>query len=254
MPASFDLLTLNVEHTVKIEEMALRQLLKWSGYLAVVFLQETGVLPPCFVFHFPYWHAYTVVSSSSARAAILVRRDSQVQIGGFTHHPNGRARVLELNYRESPMQAVNVYMSAKGPAKEHRPLLEWPRVHVAPDSKLVLMGAVFQCNLGWSVDCVLVSTGTAHVLSEFAADMALLPFTHSMCGPTWVSVQGSLGALDFFLSRRVSPEVYTVQLENDSVFPSDHYPVRLRLYTLPALVAPRNPASRARFKLGTGVC
>ena len=63
-----------------------------------------------------------------------------------------------------------------------------------------------------------------------------------------------MGALDFFLSRRVSPEVGTVRVEDESVFPSDHYPVRLSLHTLPALVPPGNPASRARFCLGTGVC
>ena len=64
-------------------------------------------------------------------------------MGGFTHHSDGRAIVLELNYREIPMQAVNVYMSAKGPAKEYRPFLQWPRPHVACDSKIVLMGADF---------------------------------------------------------------------------------------------------------------
>ena len=63
-----------------------------------------------------------------------------------------------------------------------------------------------------------------------------------------------MGALDFFLSHQVSPEVGTVRLENESVFPSDHYPIRLSLHTLPALVPPGNPASRARFRLGTGVC
>ena len=92
------------------------------------------------------------------------------------------------------------------------------------------------------------------VLSEFAVDMALLPFTHGMCGPTWVSAQGFVGALDFFLGHRVSPKIGTVHVENEFVFPPNHYPVRLRLHTLPALVAPGNPASRARFKLGTSVC
>ena len=148
MPAGFDLLTLNVEHTVKTKVMALRQLLPWSGDPAVVFLQETGVSPPRFVFHCLYWHTYTVVSSSSAGVAILVSWDSQLQMGGFTHHPDGRATVLELTYRETPMQVVNVYMSAKGTAKEYHPLLQWLRAHVAPDSKLVLMGGDFQCNPG----------------------------------------------------------------------------------------------------------
>ena len=46
MPAGFHLLTLNVEHTVKTKIVALRQLLQWSGYLAVVFLHEIGTPPP----------------------------------------------------------------------------------------------------------------------------------------------------------------------------------------------------------------
>ena len=254
MLAGFDLLTLHVEHTIETKVMALRQLIQWSGYPAVVLLQETGVLPPRFVFHCLYWHTFTVVTSSSASVTILVRRDSQLHIGDFVHHPKGRAIVLELVYKGTPVQVVNVYMLAKGTAKEYRPLLQWLCAHVAPDSRLVLMGEDFQCNPGWSADCVFVNTEIAPALSEFVADMALLPFTHGMCGPTWVNAQVFVGALDFFLSRRVSPEIGTVPVENGSAFPSDHYPVRLCLHTLPALVPPRNPASRARFNLGTNVC
>ena len=102
------------------------------------------------------------------------------------------------------------------------------------------MGGDFQCNPGWSADCVSVNTEIAPVLSEFAADMTLLPFTHGMSGPMWVSAQGFVGALDVFLSRRVSPEIGTVRVENESIFPSDYYPVQLCLHTLPALV-PRKP-------------
>ena len=98
-----------------------------------------------------------------------------------------------------------------------------------------------------------VNTKITPVLSEFVTDMALLPFTHGMSGPTWVTARGFVGALDVFLSRRVSPEIGTVRAENKSVFPSDHYPVRLCLHTLPALVPPGNPTSTARFRLGTGV-
>ena len=116
------------------------------------------------------------------------------------------------------------------------------------------MGGDFQCNLAWSANCVSVNTEITPVLSQFVTDMALLPFTHGMSGPTWISAQGFVGALDFFLSRRVCPEVGTVRVENESVFPSYHYPVRLSLHTLPTLVPPGNPASRARFRLGTGVC
>ena len=59
-----------------------------------------------------------------------------------------------------------------------------------------------------------VSARIAPVLSEFAADMALLPFMHGMCGSTWVSAQGFVGVLDLFPGRRVSPEVDTVRVEN----------------------------------------
>ena len=123
MPAGFDLLTLNVEHTMKTKVVALWQLLQWTGYPAVVLLQETGVLPPRFVFHCLYWHTFTKVASSSAGVAILVRRDSHLHVGDFMHHPEGRAIVLELVYKGMPIQVVNVYMFAKGTAKEYRPLL-----------------------------------------------------------------------------------------------------------------------------------
>ena len=253
MLAGFDLLTLNVEHTVKTKIVALRQLLQWSGYPAVVLLQEIGTPPPV-IFHCLYWHTFAAVSSSSAGVAILVRPDSQLRIGDFTHHLDGRAIVLELAYRDTPVQVFNAYPSAKGTAKEYRPLLQWPCAHVAPDPRLVFLGGDFQCNPGWSADCASVHAERVPVLLEFAAYIHLLPFTHGMRGPTWVSAQGFVGALGFSLSRRVSPNIGVVRVESQSVFPSDHYPVRFRLLTLPTLVAPRNPTSWARFKLGSSVC
>ena len=50
MPAGFDLLTLNVEHTVKTKVIGLRHLLQWARYPAVVLLQETGIPTPRFFF------------------------------------------------------------------------------------------------------------------------------------------------------------------------------------------------------------
>ena len=47
-----------------------------------------------------------------------------------------------------------------------------------------------------------------------------------------------MGALNFFLRRIRSPDVALVTVESEAAFPSDHYPVRLRLSTLPALLAP----------------
>ena len=186
MPARFDLPTRNVKHIIKTKVVVLRQLLQWAEYPAVVHLQETGVLPPRFVFYCLHWHTFTNVASSSAGVAILVRRDSHLQNGDFMHHPEGRPIVLELFCKGMPMQVVNVYMSTKGTATEYRTLLHWLCAHVAPDSRLVLMGGDFQCNPGWSVN-VSVNTEITPVLCEFVADMALLPFTDGMSGPTWIS-------------------------------------------------------------------
>ena len=135
-----------------------------------------------------------------------------------------RAIVLELAYRNTPVQVVNAYLLAKGTAKEHRPLPQWLRAHVALDSRLVLLGGDFQCNPVWPADGVSVHTEMAAVLLEFATDVQLLPFARGMCGSTWVSAQGFVGALDFLLSRRVSPDISVVRVESESVFPSDHYP------------------------------
>ena len=151
------------------------------------------------MFHCLYWHTLTMVSSSSAGVAIPVRRDSQWRVGDFTHHPDGRAIVFELTYRDTPIQVVNAYLSAKGTAKEYRPLLQCLRAHGTPDSRLVLLGGDFQCNPEWSADCMSVHTEIAPRLLEFAVDMHLLPFTHGMRD----SAQGFVGALDFFLSRHV---------------------------------------------------
>ena len=99
--------------------------------------------------------------------------------------------------------------------------------------------------MGWS----LARAHPPHSVPPF--DMHLLPFVDGMHGPTWISPQGFVGALDYFLSRQVTPEVGTVRVESTSVFPSDHYHVRLHLHILRALSFPGNPTSRARFKLGT---
>ena len=205
------------------------------------------------MFHCLCWHTFTVVSSSSAGVAILVCRGSQLRVGDFTHHPDGTAIVLELAYRDTPVHVVNAYLSAKGTAKEYRRLLHWLRAHVAPDSRLVLLGRDFPSNPGSSADCVSIHTEIAPFLLEFAADMHPVPFTHGMRGPTGVSAQGFVGALGFFLSRRVSVDIGVVRVESELVFLSDHYPVRLRLLTSLALVAPGNPTARARFKLRSHV-
>ena len=100
-------------------------------------------MPPQFMFHCLYWHIFTVVSSSSAGVAVLVRRDSQLHVGDFVHHPEGRAIVLGLVCKGTPYKVVNVYMATEGAAKEFSPLLQWLRAHVVPDSQLVLMGGDF---------------------------------------------------------------------------------------------------------------
>ena len=185
--------------------------------------------------------------------AILLCRDSQLRVGDFTRHLDGRAIVLELAYQDTPIQVVNADLSAKSTAKEYGPLLQWLSSHVTPDSRLVLLAGGLQCNPRWSSDCVSLHTEMAPVVLEFAADMHLLPFTHGMRGSTWVSAQGFVGGSYFFLSHCVSPDIGVVRVESESVFPSDHYPMRLRLLTVPALVALGNPFSRARFKLGSSV-
>ena len=59
LASAVDLLTVNVEHTVKTKVRALRRLLQQLQYPAVVLLQEVGVLPKHFVVHCLYWHTHT---------------------------------------------------------------------------------------------------------------------------------------------------------------------------------------------------
>ena len=100
------------------------------------------MLPSRLVFHCLYWHTFTMVSSSSSGVAVLVLRDSHLHIGDFTHHRGGRAMPLEVTYRDTPIQVVNTYLSAKGTPKECRPLLEVLRAQMTPDSGVVLLGGV----------------------------------------------------------------------------------------------------------------
>ena len=156
------------------------------------------MLPSRFMSHYLYWHTYRTVSCSLAGVAMLVRHDSQLHIGDYTHYPEGRAIVLRVIYRDKPIQIVNVHMSAKGTAKEYPPLLKWPRAHMAPTSRMVLLGGDFHRNTGRSPDCVFVHTEIAAVLLEFVANMHLQPFMQCMQGPTWFNAQGFAGKLDFF--------------------------------------------------------
>ena len=99
--AGFDLLTLNVEHTMKTKVVALRHLLQWSGYPTVVLLQEVGALPARFVFHCLYWHTFTVVSSSSAKN--LSWQSVEVAVDyGFKWDPGSHMR----NEVNDPLQLV----------------------------------------------------------------------------------------------------------------------------------------------------
>ena len=172
------------------------------------------------------------------------------------HHLEGGAIVLGLVYKGVPMQVVKVYMSAEGTAKEYCPLLHWLRAHVAPDSRLVLMwgggGTSSATRGGLRIVCRSTPRSLQYCLSlsliwlYFRSPMACLAPRGSVRRVSWVLRTFSLAA--------VSPGIRTVRVENESVFPLDHYPVRRCLHTLPALVPPGNPTSRARSRLGTGVC
>ena len=48
----------------------------------------------------------------------LVRVTHDYRWGIFTHHPDGKAIVLEITYPGTPVQIVNVYMLLKGPPKK----------------------------------------------------------------------------------------------------------------------------------------
>ena len=72
----------------------------------------------------------------------------------------------------------------------------------------------------------------APALLGLVADMHLHLFVQGMQRPTWVSAQCFVGALHFFLTRNTSAQVGIVRVENEAAFPSDHYSVRLRLFTL----------------------
>ena len=123
--------------------------------------------------------------------------------------------MIKVNYRGTRVQIVNVYMSTKGTSKEYRLLLQWLHAHVAPDSRLVLVGGDCHCNAEWSADCVSAHTKVAVVLLEFVANKHLQPFVHGMQGPTLVRAQGFVGALDFFLSRTMSLDVGAACVERD---------------------------------------
>ena len=50
-------------------------------------------------------------------------------------------------------------------------LRQWLLAHGAPDSGPELVGGDFQCDLGWSADCVSVNGDVAAVLLEFVAEV-----------------------------------------------------------------------------------
>ena len=74
----------------------------------------------------------------------------------------------------------------------------------------------------------------------------LLPLAEA---PTWVSLEGFVGALDHTFLRSPSEDAQTTEVPSNSSFPSDHLPVRTALHDLhpvPQLVC---PSKRGRFPL-----
>ena len=147
-------------------------------------------------------YTFAKVASSSALAAILVRRDSHLHVGDFIHHPEGRAIVLELVYKGMPMQAVNVYMCAKGTAKEYRPLLRWLCAHVAPDSRSSWEGISNATRGGRRIVCPSTPRSPRYCLS---LSLIWLCFRSPMACPVpHASVRKVLWVLWTFSSAAVS--------------------------------------------------
>ena len=89
--------------------------------------------------------------------------------------------------------------------------------------------------------------------------MTLRPFTHGMCGPTWVNAQGFVGALDFFLSRlslrRLALFVLNMNLSSHRSTTQSGFACRLfQLSCHPGTPPTGHDLPWARFTPGTGVC
>ena len=187
---AFDLLTLNVEHTVKTKVLGLHR--QWCCFRRWVF--GLRIL----FFHCLYWHTHThtsiyVVGRIGHLSAPLL----PIADGGFyappgwhNHHTgNHLSGIAHTNSK-----CVHVWYRAR---QRNIPLLPWLRARFAPDSRLVLLGGNFQAMRG---DLTIVCLST----QEFVFGTHLRPIVHGMHGPTSVSAHGLLGVLDIFLGGNIS--------------------------------------------------
>ena len=213
----------------------------------IVMLQEIGKLPSDFMFHPLYMAFHTHTDRNSLGVAILLRRVLGIQMQEQHFSPDHRAIVVRFLYNDKPFQVVNLYLKSKAEAHEIRATLNWVAPFLISAYWYTVVGGDFNQNPGWDNDCPISSPARTEAILDAFLDTNIHPVKKQSQGPTWVSAQGHVGALDHFMVSVTHTTPPITQVIHRCSFPSDHFPLILSIYDVTPLPPPECTHATNRY-------
>ena len=176
---------------------------------------------------------------NSSGVAILIRRVSQFRIVEEYYSPDNPAQVIGFLYMEKRVQLCNVYLKAGAEPHEIRLTMSWIQPFLQVSHFFHILGGDFNVDRGWDLSCPLAGSAiSASILDVFeGAPIQVVP--KAKPGPTWISPQGHFGSLDHVSITETAQFSAVVTTHTESVFPSKHFPICLRLQGIPAVEPPK---------------
>ena len=240
-------ISFNVQISIRDKTKQLHVWIKEMEFPDIVMLQEIGKLPSDFMFHPLYMAFHTHTDRNSLGVAILLRRVLGIQMQEQHFSPDHRAIVVRFLYNDKPFQVVNLYLKSKAEAHEIRATLNWVAPFLISAYWYTVVGGDFNQNPGWDNDCPISSPARTEAILDAFLDTNIHPVKKQSPGPTWVSAQGHVGALDHFMVSVTHTTPPITQVIHRCSFPSDHFPLILSIYDVTPLPPPECTHATNRY-------
>ena len=240
-------ISFNVQISIRDKTKQLHVWIKEMEFPDIVMLQEIGKLPSDFMFHPLYMAFHTHTDRNSLGVAILLRRVLGIQMQEQHFSPDHRAIVVRFLYNDKPFQVVNLYLKSKAEAHEIRATLNWVAPFLISAYWYTVVGGDFNQNPGWDNDCPISSPARTEAILDAFLDTNIHPVKKQSQGPTWVSAQGHVGALDHFMVSVTHTTPPITQVIHRCSFPSDHFPLILSIYDVTPLPPPECTHATNRY-------
>ena len=112
-------------------------------------------------------------------------------------------------------------------------------------------GGDLSANPGWDSHNLVASTPITEAIQDVFNNTNIQHVEKGNPRPTWISTQGHAGALDHFFVPQNSDKQPEAHVQYDVVFPSDHFPVILQIYSLKMKEPPSNITTTQRYRIPT---